>query len=163
MGIIQSLALQLMGGLHQTQILHMSPIHHTTGQSGIESFVLSTCELNKKHSAVNLRAHLLKTLQEWEILPPSPTSTETTRTSSADFHIDGVPEIDDDMDTDIQGLFFKINTNLSSVRIHGIISDDILSMPILCTKYLNVVIHYIFFLELTHLAQALLMYRHKRS
>ena len=44
---------------------------HINGESQIESYVLSTVELSKKHTAVNLRAHLLQTLQNFEILPPS--------------------------------------------------------------------------------------------
>lgn len=55
-----------------------------TGKSQIESYVLSTCELSQRHTAVNLRAHLLRTLQDWEILPQTAIISNATDDSDGE-------------------------------------------------------------------------------
>lgn len=57
---------------------------HMTGKSQIESYVLSTCELSQRHTAVNLRAHLLRTLQDWEILPQTAIISNATDDSDGE-------------------------------------------------------------------------------
>jgi len=73
----------------------------------IHSFVINTCELSQKHTAVNLRAHLMETLQEWEILPSNPAAIDRGEDTNDD---DDNGSIASDNSVEVEGKLIMIIT-----------------------------------------------------
>ena len=68
-------------------------LHIINEHKQIESFCIGTYEMSHKHTAHNLQAHLLATLQEWEVLPPSTSNTDGDNDGG---HDDSEDEIEDE-------------------------------------------------------------------
>ena len=84
------------GWTSSSNILYLSYTLHIPGEGcEITSFGLGTVELPNKHTAQNLRSHLISTLQEWEILPKSEVKVGSSNESYAQQQ-----EIESDEDSD---------------------------------------------------------------